>query len=161
MFLPGISLILRQERREEFCGVRTNYCTQLTRFSAETWTSLTISEPGVKLVVLIIGHSSGGGNLFLLLKGKVLKSLVEALIIGILFFRFFCLVIVALLTFIIFIIELPPEECENQLSYRCNRAHTGSYMTLMIKLQLGHVAISSQSLSCALEISKRSPQGHG
>lgn len=38
---------------------------------------------------------------------------------------------------------------------------TGSKMTRIIKLHEGHRAISSASRSCAMEISKRSPQGQG
>lgn len=38
---------------------------------------------------------------------------------------------------------------------------THSYTTLTIKLQLGHVAISSPSLNWDLLISNRSPHGHG
>lgn len=97
--------------------IRTNYCTQLTRFGAETWLSRTIFEPGVKLVVPAVGHSSGwDGDLPLLLKGEVLENLMEALIVGIPLFHF-CFVVVVLFTFVIFVIELPSDECENAIYY--------------------------------------------
>jgi hypothetical protein len=115
-------------------------------------------------MMLTVVHSSSGGDsdgdLPLLLKGKVLESLVEALVVGILLFHLFRFVVVVF-TFVIFVIELPSEGCENEVAEGRNCTHTGSYITLIIKLQLGHVAMSSQSLSWALEISKRSPQGHG
>jgi hypothetical protein len=38
---------------------------------------------------------------------------------------------------------------------------TSSYMTLIVRLQLGHMAISSMSLRSSMLISNLSPQGHG
>jgi len=94
-----------------------NYHTQLTHFSAETWSSRTVFEPGVKLEVLATKHSSDGdGDLPLLLKGEVLKSLVETLIVRIPFFCFFSFVVVVF-TFVIFVIELPSDERENVVWY--------------------------------------------
>ena len=40
-------------------------------------------------------------------------------------------------------------------------ARTASNITLIIRLQLGHTAISSPSRRSSSDISKRSPQGHG
>ena len=57
-------------------------------------------------MVLIGRHSSGGGDLPLLLKGKVLESLMEALVVGILFFHFVRFVVAALIAFIVLVIEL-------------------------------------------------------
>jgi hypothetical protein len=72
----------------------------------------------VKLVVLAAGHSSDGDrDLPLLLKGEVLESLVETLIVGIPLFCFFCFIIIVLFTFVIFVIELPPDGCENIVYY--------------------------------------------
>ena len=124
-----------------------SYRTQLTHFIAETWTSPTIFELGARLAVFTVRHSGGGGDLPLLLEGKVFESLVEILIVGILLFCFFRFVLVALLTFVVFVVKLPSAECESVSDHEWDCAHTGSYMTLMIKLQLGHVAMSSQSLS--------------
>ena len=64
-------------------------------------------EPTEKLVVCTVGHSSGDGDLPLLFEGKVLESLMETLIVGILLCLFFRVIVVALLAFIIFVIELP------------------------------------------------------
>jgi hypothetical protein len=106
--------------------------------------------------------SSGGsdGDLFALLEDKVLESFVEALMIGILLLRFHLFFFI-FFAFVVFEIELPLKGVRMRCTADKDCAHTGSYITLMIKLQLGHVAMSSQSLSWALEISKRSPQGHG
>jgi len=123
-------------------GDRINYRTQLTRFTTEIWTFLTTFEPDVELVELTAEHSSGDDADLSLFEGKVLKSLAEALVVRILLLRFFHFVIVVF-AFVIFVVELPSEECESVVKYERNCAHTGSYITLMIKLQLGHVAMSS------------------
>ena len=57
-----------------------------------------------------VGNSSDGGDLSLLFKGEVLESLMEALVVGILLSHFLCF---AVITFVVFVIELPSEECEN------------------------------------------------
>jgi len=102
-------------RRVPPLRIGINYHAQLTHFSAETWSSRTVFEPGVKLEALASKHSSDGdGDLPLLLKGEVLESLVETLIVGIPFFCFFCFVV---FTFVIFVIELPSDERENVVWY--------------------------------------------
>jgi len=115
----------------------------------------------MKLMVLAAGHSSGGDrDPLLFLKGKDVESLVEALIVGIPLFCF-RFIAVALFTFVLFAIELLSDGRGNVLYYEGIEAHTGSYMTLVIRVQPGHVGVSPQSLGWVLEISERSPQGHG
>ena len=64
-------------------------------------------------MVCTVGNSSDNGNPPLLFEGKVLEGLVEALIVRILLFHFFRFAVVTLLTFIIFVIELPSKKREN------------------------------------------------
>lgn len=53
----------------------------------------------------------------------------------------------------------PTQKTRNQKSGGCKL--TTSKITLTIKLQLGHTAISSPSRRSAIAISNRSPHGHG
>ena len=59
--------------------------------------------------------SSSDDYLPLFLEGKVLENLMKALVVRILFFYFFRFIV--RITFIIFEVELPSEDCENVLEY--------------------------------------------
>ena len=108
-----MSLTLSRSWRRESGGEFVSATVHSQRISAQKHGRRAQGLNGKKPVACTAGNSSDNGDLLLLFEGKILESLMEALVVGILLFHFFLFTVVALLTSIIFVIKLPPEEYEN------------------------------------------------